>query len=202
MKVAVVKETYPRGATRGARPHQRAAADQERGWKCWCRPARGKQPASRTSFMSTRGQRSRPRGTRRLPRTSSCRSARWGRILKAGRDDLSRLRSGQVLLGMCDPLGEPKAVDEIAKTGATLFALELIPRTTRAQSMDVLSSMATIIGYRAVLLAATELPKLFPMLMTAAGTLTAAKAFVIGAGVAGLQAIATAKRLGCGRAGV
>ena len=97
---------------------------------------------------------------------------------------------------MCDPLGEPKAVDEIAKTGATLFALELIPRTTRAQSMDVLSSMATIVGYRAVLLAATELPKLFPMLMTAAGTLTAAKAFVIGAGVAGLQAIATAKRLG------
>ena len=119
-----------------------------------------------------------------------------GANLQAGRDDLSRLRSGQVLLGMCDPLGEPKAVDEIAKTGATLFALELIPRTTRAQSMDVLSSMATIAGYRAVLLAAMELPKVFPMLMTAAGTLTAAKAFVIGAGVAGLQAIATAKRLG------
>ena len=115
---------------------------------------------------------------------------------KAGREDLSRLRSGQVLLGMCDPLGEPGAVDEIAKTGATLFALELIPRTTRAQSMDVLSSMATIVGYRAVLLAAMELPKVFPMLMTAAGTLNAAKAFVIGAGVAGLQAIATAKRLG------
>ena len=115
---------------------------------------------------------------------------------QAGRDDLSRLRSGQVLLGMCDPLGEPKAVDEIAETGATLLALELIPRTTRAQSMDVLSSMATVIGYRAVLLAATELPKLFPMLMTAGGTLTAAKAFVIGAGVAGLSAIATARRLG------
>ena len=119
-----------------------------------------------------------------------------GTNLKAGQGDLARLRSGQVLLGMCDPLGEPKAVDEIAKTGATLFALELIPRTTRAQSMDVLSSMATVIGYRAVLLAATELPKLFPMLMTAGGTLTAAKAFIIGAGVAGLQAIATAKRLG------
>ncbi|MBC7851907.1 MAG: NAD(P)(+) transhydrogenase (Re/Si-specific) subunit alpha, partial [Pirellulaceae bacterium] len=119
-----------------------------------------------------------------------------GANLKAGRDDLSRLRSGQVLIGMCDPLGEPTAVEEIAKTGATHFALELIPRTTRAQSMDVLSSMATVIGYRAVLLAATELPKLLPMMMTAAGTLTAAKAFVIGAGVAGLQAIATAKRLG------
>jgi NAD(P) transhydrogenase subunit alpha len=119
-----------------------------------------------------------------------------GTNLIAGRDDLSRLRSGQVLLGMCDPLGEPQAADEITKPGATLFALEMIPRTTRAQSMDVLSSMATVIGYRAVLLAATELPKLFPMLMTAAGTLTAAKAFVIGAGVAGLQAIATARRLG------
>lgn len=119
-----------------------------------------------------------------------------GANLDAGRDDLHLLRSGQVLLGMCDPLGEPRAAEEVARTGATLFALELIPRTTRAQSMDVLSSMATIVGYRAVLLAAMELPKVFPMLMTAAGTLTAAKAFVIGAGVAGLQAIATAKRLG------
>ncbi len=119
-----------------------------------------------------------------------------GANLTAGRNDLSKLRKGQVLIGMCDPLGEPGAVREIAQTGATLFALELIPRTTRAQSMDVLSSMATISGYRAVLLAAVELPKVFPMLMTAAGTLTAARAFVIGAGVAGLQAIATAKRLG------
>lgn len=119
-----------------------------------------------------------------------------GANLTAGRDDVARLRNGQLLLGMCDPLGEPQAVQEIAQTGATLFALELIPRTTRAQSMDVLSSMATIIGYRAALLAASELPRLFPMLMTAAGTLTAAKGFVIGAGVAGLQAIATAKRLG------
>jgi NAD(P) transhydrogenase subunit alpha len=119
-----------------------------------------------------------------------------GANLTAGRDDIARLRNGQLLLGMCDPLGEPQAVQEIAQAGATLFALELIPRTTRAQSMDVLSSMATIIGYRAALLAASELPRLFPMLMTAAGTLTAAKGFVIGAGVAGLQAIATAKRLG------
>lgn len=119
-----------------------------------------------------------------------------GANLKAGREDIARLRPGQLLLGMCDPLGEPQAMQEIAQTGATQFALELIPRTTRAQSMDVLSSMGTIIGYRAALLAASELPRLFPMLMTAAGTLTAAKGFVIGAGVAGLQAIATAKRLG------
>ncbi|MEX2173361.1 MAG: Re/Si-specific NAD(P)(+) transhydrogenase subunit alpha [Pirellulaceae bacterium] len=120
----------------------------------------------------------------------------FGANLTAGRADLANLRPGQIVLGMCDPLGEPRAVAEVAKTGATLFALELIPRTTRAQSMDVLSSMATIAGYRAVLLAAVELPKIFPLMMTAAGTLTAARAFVIGVGVAGLQAIATARRLG------
>jgi NAD(P) transhydrogenase subunit alpha len=114
----------------------------------------------------------------------------------AGRDDLPRLRRDQIVIGMSDPLSASHAVREFAVTGATLFALELIPRITRAQSMDVLSSMATIAGYRAVLLAAVELPKMFPMLMTAAGTVTAAKVFVIGAGVAGLQAISAARRLG------
>ncbi len=115
---------------------------------------------------------------------------------QAGRADLPHFKPGQIVVGMCDPLGAPEAIREIAQTGATLFALELIPRITRAQSMDVLSSMATIAGYRAVLLAAMELPRMFPLMMTAAGTVTAARAFVIGAGVAGLQAIATAKRLG------
>ncbi|MDA1051808.1 MAG: Re/Si-specific NAD(P)(+) transhydrogenase subunit alpha [Planctomycetota bacterium] len=114
----------------------------------------------------------------------------------AGREDLAKFRGGQFVIGMCDPLGEPGSAVEIAETGASLFALELIPRITRAQSMDVLSSMATIAGYRAVLLAAIELPKIFPMLMTAAGTLTPARVFIVGVGVAGLQAIATAKRLG------
>ncbi|MEX0939584.1 MAG: Re/Si-specific NAD(P)(+) transhydrogenase subunit alpha [Pirellulales bacterium] len=114
----------------------------------------------------------------------------------AGRDDLQRLDRGQVVVGMCDPLGAPEAVQELAERGVTLLALEMMPRITRAQSMDVLSSMATIAGYKAVLLGANHLPKLFPMLMTAAGTLAAAKVFVIGAGVAGLQAIATARRLG------
>ena len=114
----------------------------------------------------------------------------------AGRADLANFRSGQLLIGMCDPLGEPGSAVEIAESGASLFALELIPRITRAQSMDVLSSMATIAGYRAVLLAAVELPKIFPMLMTAAGTLTPARVFIVGVGVAGLQAIATARRLG------
>ncbi len=110
--------------------------------------------------------------------------------------DSARMREGQVVIGMADPLGEAASIDALAKQGVTLFALELIPRITRAQSMDVLSSMATVAGYHAVLLAATKLPKMFPMLMTAAGTLAAAKVFVIGGGVAGLQAIATARRLG------
>jgi NAD(P) transhydrogenase subunit alpha len=115
---------------------------------------------------------------------------------QAGQDDLRRIKAGQIVVGMCDPLGAPQAIQDATPTGATLFALELIPRITRAQSMDVLSSMATMAGYRAVLLAALELPKIFPLLTTAAGTIRAARVFIIGAGVAGLQAIATAKRLG------
>lgn len=110
--------------------------------------------------------------------------------------DLNVIKSGAVVIGTADPLGNPAAASEYASRGLTLFALELLPRITRAQSMDVLSSMATIAGYKAVLLAAHELPKLFPLLMTAAGTLKPAKVLVIGAGVAGLQAIATARRLG------
>lgn len=113
-----------------------------------------------------------------------------------GQADLAFLRPGQLLIGFGEPLTAAAENAKIAATGATLFALELVPRITRAQSMDVLSSMASIAGYEAVLLAALSLPKLFPMMMTAAGTIAAAKVLVLGAGVAGLQAIATAKRLG------
>jgi len=115
---------------------------------------------------------------------------------QAGAADLDSMRDGQVVIAPCDPLGNPGAVQQLAERGVTLFAMELIPRITRAQSMDVLSSMATIAGYKAVIVAADYLPKLFPMMMTAAGTLAPAKVLVIGAGVAGLQAIASAKRLG------
>ena len=101
-----------------------------------------------------------------------------------------------VTVGFLDPLASPKAVQSFAARGATAFALELLPRTTRAQAMDVLSSAATVVGYKAVLLAAGALPRMFPMMMTAGGTLTPARVFVIGGGVAGLQAIATARRLG------
>ena len=110
--------------------------------------------------------------------------------------DCCRLREGQILIGSADPLSHPSACLEAADRGVTLFALELVPRITRAQSMDVLSSMANIAGYRAVLLAATALPRVVPMMTTAAGTITAAKVLILGGGVAGLQAIATAKRLG------
>ena len=113
-----------------------------------------------------------------------------------GRADLARLRDGQIVIGFGEPLTAAEEAAALAKAGVSFFAMELLPRITRAQSMDALSSMATISGYRAVLLAAEALPKIFPMLMTAAGTITAARVLILGAGVAGLQAIATARRLG------
>jgi NAD(P) transhydrogenase subunit alpha len=114
----------------------------------------------------------------------------------AGRSDLPLFKAGQILVGFGDPLTSLRECAALAATGVSFFAVELMPRITRAQNMDALSSMATVSGYYAVLLAATTLPKMFPMLMTAAGTITPARVFVLGAGVAGLQAIATAKRLG------
>jgi len=114
----------------------------------------------------------------------------------AGAADLAALKEGQTVIGFAEPLDAGEALDQLAATGATVLSMELMPRITRAQSMDALSSMATLAGYRAVLLAALELPRIFPLLMTAAGTLAPARALVIGAGVAGLQAIATARRLG------
>jgi len=113
-----------------------------------------------------------------------------------GRDDLPLLRRDQALIGFLRPLASPLTVREIAATGAMAFAFELMPRITRAQSMDALSSMATVAGYKAVVVAAAALPRLFPMLTTAAGTITPARVLVVGTGVAGLQAIATGRRLG------
>ena len=113
-----------------------------------------------------------------------------------GDADIALLRRGQAVIGFADPLTAASSAQRMAERGAVLLAMELVPRITRAQSMDALSSMATVAGYRAVLLAATALPRMFPMLNTAAGTVAAARVFIVGAGVAGLQAIATAKRLG------
>src|SRR6187431_775851 len=113
-----------------------------------------------------------------------------------GAADVSLIRAGQLIIGFAEPLTAGAAARTIAERGGVLAAMELVPRITRAQSMDALSSMATIVGYKAVLLAATTLPRMFPMLNTAAGTVAAARVFIVGAGVAGLQAIATARRLG------
>jgi NAD(P) transhydrogenase subunit alpha len=120
----------------------------------------------------------------------------YGSNDKTGKADVPLFRNGQVLIGFLRPLGSIETIGEIAAKGVTSFSVELMPRTTRAQSMDVLSSMATICGYKAVVLAADTSPRIFPMLTTAAGTITPGRVFVIGAGVAGLQAIATARRLG------
>src|SRR6516225_9212233 len=120
----------------------------------------------------------------------------YGSNDKTGKADVPLYRPGQALIGFLRPLGSLETIQEIASKGVTAFSVELMPRTTRAQSMDALSSMATISGYKAVLVAAHTLPKMYPMLTTAAGTITPARVFIIGCGVAGLQAIATAKRLG------
>jgi H+-translocating NAD(P) transhydrogenase subunit alpha len=120
----------------------------------------------------------------------------YGSNDKTGKADVPLYRRGQILIGFLRPLGALETIEDIARSGVTSFAVELMPRTTRAQNMDALSSMGTICGYKAVLIAADTLPRLFPMMTTAAGTITPGRVFIIGAGVAGLQAIATARRLG------
>src|ERR1700744_3256523 len=125
----------------------------------------------------------------------------YGSNDKTGNADVPLYRPDQLLIGFLRPLGELDTVQAIARAGVASFAVELMPRVTRAQSMDALSSMGTVCGYRAVLIAANMLPRLFPMMTTAAGTIPPARVLVIGAGVAGLQAIATARRLGAGVSG-
>jgi NAD(P) transhydrogenase subunit alpha len=118
------------------------------------------------------------------------------KVRKPSDDEVGKLRDGQVLIGFLQPLTDQEGIERLSSRGVTAFAMESIPRITRAQSMDALSSQATVSGYKAVILAADRLPKFLPMLVTAAGTVVPAKVLVIGAGVAGLQAIATARRLG------
>jgi proton-translocating NAD(P)+ transhydrogenase subunit alpha len=126
----------------------------------------------------------------------------WGepeavvKVQKPSEQEAGRLREGQVLIGLLQPLTDAEGIERLASRGVIAFAMESIPRITRAQPMDALSSQATVSGYKAVLLAAERLPRFFPMLMTAAGTVAPAKVLVLGAGVAGLQAVATARRLG------
>ena len=142
------------------------------------------------------------RSTRRRAPTSSPRAevlAGAGAVVRVGRpsaDEVAELEPGTVLIGFLAPLSDPEGIERLAARGVVAFAMESIPRTTRAQAMDALSSQSTVAGYKATLLAADRLPRLFPLLMTAAGTVAPAKVLVLGAGVAGLQAIATARRLG------
>src|SRR4029453_19143720 len=118
------------------------------------------------------------------------------KVHKPSEEEAARLRDGQVLIGFLQPLTDREGIERLTRRGVVAFAMESIPRITRAQPMDALSSQSTVAGYKAALLAADRLPKLFPLLMTAAGTVAPAKVLVVGAGVAGLQALATARRLG------
>jgi len=134
-------------------------------------------------------------------RVSPDAAAVWGaslvlKVQPPSDEEIGKLARGTTLIGFLRPLDQPQLASRLASAGITAFAMELMPRITRAQSMDALSSMSTIAGYRAVILAAASLHKIFPMMVTAAGTIQPARVFIIGAGVAGLQAIATAKRLG------
>jgi H+-translocating NAD(P) transhydrogenase subunit alpha len=196
MKVAVVRETFP-GERRVALVPDLLPALTRVGWHVFVEAGAGAAAGFSDAQYQGKGAEiisDRAGAIRQADVVLQVRTL--GANPDAGRSDISLMRKGLVLIGTADPLGNPQAVKELADTGAIVFAMELIPRITRAQSMDVLSSMATIAGYKAVLKAADHLPKLFPMLMTAAGTLKAAKVFVLGAGVAGLQAIATSRRLG------
>jgi NAD(P) transhydrogenase subunit alpha len=195
MRVAVVKETFP-GERRVALVPADVAKLKKNGLDIIVEPGAGGTAGFADKAYEDKGAQLTADRSGAFSADIVLQVRSLGANLQNGRADLSLLRSGQFVLGLCDPLGEPQAITDVAKTGASQFALELIPRTTRAQAMDVLSSMTTLAGYRAVLLAAVELPKIFPLMMTAAGTLTAARVLVIGVGVAGLSAIATAKRLG------
>ncbi len=195
MKVAVLKETYP-GERRVALVPANIAQLQKLGLEVVVEAGAGAAAGFPDEAYVQRG--AQVANTRAEAATAEIllMVRALGANPSAVSQDLSLFRTGQYLVATCDPLGAPALVQDAAASGATFFGLELVPRITRAQSMDVLSSMATVAGYRAVLLAAMELPKMFPLMMTAAGTVAAARVFVIGAGVAGLQAIATARRLG------
>ena len=194
MKAGVLKESFP-GERRVALVPGNVAQLEKAGFEIWVEEGAGDSAGYPDESYTNVGARIAPRESlREIQVLLQVRSL--GANPEHGLADLDLVSPGGYVVGTCDPLGNPAAISQLAGLGLNQFSLEMIPRITRAQSMDVLSSMATIAGYRAVLLAATELPRIFPLLMTASGTLAAARVFVIGAGVAGLQAIATARRLG------
>lgn len=196
MKVGVPRETFP-GERRVALVPTTIAALSKAGSEVFIEKGAGVSAGFSDAAYRERGARIVDQRAEVFSSTDVILQVRGlGANPEAGRADLDLLQRDQLIIGLLEPLSEPQAVQELAARGVTAFALELMPRITRAQGMDVLSSMATIAGYKAVLLAAEMLPKIFPMLTTAAGTLLPVRLFVVGAGVAGLQAIATARRLG------
>jgi NAD(P) transhydrogenase subunit alpha len=188
MRVGVPRETYP-GETRVAVIPAGVATLVKSGLQVAIEEGAG--TAAGFTDEAYRAQ-----GAELLPRSSVFGSSDIVLQVRAIPAERTLLRRDQTVIGFADPLGAPEAIRDIAATGVTLLSMELMPRITRAQSMDALSSMATIAGYKGVLLAASTLPRMFPMLMTAAGTISPAHVFIVGAGVAGLQAIASARRLG------
>jgi NAD(P) transhydrogenase subunit alpha len=186
MIVGVLKETHP-GERRVALVPQAVAQLVPKGFQVKVEAGAGAAAGFRDEDYAARGA-----------EVSGSREAVLGAadVVVRVRADAEGLRAGQTVIGFFDPLSEPQRAREFAAAGVSAFAMELMPRITRAQSMDALSSMATVAGYEAVILAAHYLPRMFPMLMTAAGTIAPAKVYVVGVGVAGLQAIATARRLG------
>jgi NAD(P) transhydrogenase subunit alpha len=196
MIIATVKETFP-GERRVALDPSVLPKLTKAGHEVWLEAGAGLAAGFADAAFADRGARIVPGREDVLDGADILVQVRGlGANPEAGRDDLDHYRPGQVVVAFQEPLTAIKEISELARTGVIAFGMELIPRISRAQSMDALSSMATIAGYKGVLLAANELPKMFPLMMTAAGTVTPAKVLVIGAGVAGLQAIASARRLG------
>ena len=196
MIVAIPKETFP-GENRVALMPANVPALAEAGVEIAVESGAGAGALQQDEAYVSRGARIEDDRARLLSRADTVLMVRGpGADPDFPQSDLDALRPGTALIAFLEPLAEPELMKSLAARNLTLFAMDLIPRVTRAQQMDTLSSMATLAGYKAVLLAAQAAPRIFPLMMTAAGTLTPAKVFVIGAGVAGLQAIATARRLG------
>ncbi len=196
MLVAVLKESFP-GETRVALIPSGIAPLKKAGLEVAVESGAGVAALCPDSDYEAHGARIEPDRKTLLSQADIVLLVRGpGDFLQYPEVDLDALKKGAAILAFLDPLGQPETMKQLAARGLTLFSMELIPRITRAQSMDALSSMASVAGYKAVLMAADHAPTMFPMMMTAAGTIRPTKVFILGAGVAGLQAIATAKRLG------
>lgn len=196
MIVGVVKETYP-GERRVALVPAVVPSLVKAGMEVVVEAGAGDQAGFRDSAYQEKGATTKGRRQEVFAGADViCQVRALGANPQLGRADLDLFRRDQVVIGFTEPLTAAEPIEALAERGVTLFAMELMPRIARAQSMDALSSQATVQGYKAVLLAAEVLPRMFPMMMTAAGTVAPAKVLIIGAGVAGLQAIATARKLG------